>query len=63
MATNDIQSLQAGQGCYTLFLSAQARVLADANVFVFDDSVLPRYRIRDEEKLSEHLDRYIIATT
>jgi folate-binding protein YgfZ len=61
MATNDIQSLQAGQGCYTFFLNAQGRVLADANVFVLEDSLLLDTEPEAKQKLSEHLDKYIIA--
>src|SRR5690349_8930351 len=61
MATNDIQSLSVGQGCYTFFLSAQGRVLADANVFGLEDSILLDTEPEIKQKLSEHLDRYIIA--
>jgi folate-binding protein YgfZ len=61
MATNDIESLQAGQGCYTFFLSAQGRVLADANLFVLEDSLLLDTEPEIKQKLAEHLDKYIIA--
>ena len=61
MSTNHIERLQPGQGCYTFFLNAQGRILADANILCFEDHFLldtePELRV----KLFEHLDRYIIA--
>ncbi|HKD76060.1 MAG TPA: hypothetical protein VKB76_11220, partial [Ktedonobacterales bacterium] len=40
MSTNQIQALQAGEGCYAFFLNAQGRILADANVFCREDGFL-----------------------
>lgn len=61
MSTNHIERLQPGQGCYAFFLNAQGRILAGANILSFEDHFLldtePELRL----KLSEHLDRYIIA--
>lgn len=61
MSTNHVERLKPGQGCYTFFLNAQGRILADANVLCFEDHFLldtePELRV----KLFEHLDRYIIA--
>jgi tRNA-modifying protein YgfZ len=61
MTTNDIQKLVPGQGCYTFFLNAQGRVLADANVFAFGDSYLLDTEAELRGKLHDHLDKYIIA--
>lgn len=61
MTTNDIQKLEAGGGCYTFFLNAQGRILADANVFAFDDSYLLDTEPELGGKLHDHLDKYIIA--
>ena len=33
MTTNHIQELMPGSGCYTFFLTAQGRIIADANIF------------------------------
>ncbi len=61
MTTNDIEKLELGQGCYTFFLNAQGRILADANVFAFHDSYLLDTGPELCGKLHDHLDKYIIA--
>lgn len=61
MATNDIQRLTSWHGCYTFFLNAQGRILADANVFVLDNSYLLDTEPEIGEKLLQHLDQYVIA--
>ncbi|HEY6341409.1 MAG TPA: glycine cleavage T C-terminal barrel domain-containing protein [Bryobacteraceae bacterium] len=61
MSTNQIQELRPGEGCYTFFLSAQGRVLADANLFCFEDRLLLDTEPETRSKLYEHLDHYIIA--
>jgi folate-binding protein YgfZ len=61
MATNDIQRLTSWHGCYTFFLNAQGRILADANVFTFDNSYLLDTEPEIGEKLLRHLDQYVIA--
>ncbi|HEY1754627.1 MAG TPA: glycine cleavage T C-terminal barrel domain-containing protein [Bryobacteraceae bacterium] len=61
MTTNQVQSLRPGQGCYVFFLNAQGRILGDANIFCFADHLLLDTEPETRQKLSEHLDRYIIA--
>jgi folate-binding protein YgfZ len=61
MATNQVQSLRPGQGCYVFFLNAQGRILGDANIFCFADHLLLDTEPETRQKLFEHLDRYIIA--
>jgi tRNA-modifying protein YgfZ len=61
MSTNHVQGLRPGEGFYTFFLSAQGRVLADANLFCFEDQMLLDTEPETRTKLYEHLDRYIIA--
>jgi folate-binding protein YgfZ len=61
MSTNDVQNLHPGQGCYMFFLNAQGRILADANLFCFEDHLLLDVEPETRTKLYEHLDRYIIA--
>jgi folate-binding protein YgfZ len=61
MSTNQVQKLEPGEGCYAFFLNAQGRILADANIFVLEDSVLLDTEPETRQKLREHLDRYIIA--
>lgn len=61
MATNDIQRLGSWHGCYTFFLNAQGRILADANVFALDNSYLLDTEPEIGERLVRHLDQYVIA--
>lgn len=61
MTTNHIEQLQPGQGCYAFFLNAQGRILGDANLLCFEDSLLLDTEPETRVKLFEHLDRYIIA--
>lgn len=61
MTTQNIQQMAAGAGGYTFFLNAQGRILGDANVFRFEDSLLLDTEPETRQKLYEHIDRYIIA--
>jgi aminomethyltransferase len=61
MCTNNIEELQPGTGCYAFFLTAQGRIVADANVFCMPDYLLLDTEPETRERLREHLDRFIIA--
>ena len=61
MTTNHIQQLKPGDGCYAFFLNAQGRILADVNLFCFEDHFLLDTEPETRQKLYDHLDRYIIA--
>ena len=61
MTTNHIQQLRPGEGCYAFFLTAQGRILADANVLVLPDRILLDVEPEVREKLYKHLDKFIIA--
>jgi len=61
MTTQHIEQLNPGEGCYAFFLNAQGRILADVNVFVFNDHILLDTEPETRRKVFEHLDRYIIA--
>lgn len=61
MTTNHIEQLRPGDGCYAFFLNAQGRILGDANILCFEDSVLLDTEPETRVKLFEHLERYIIA--
>lgn len=61
MTTNNIQALQSGEGCYTFFLNAQGRILADANVLCEAESLLLDTEPELREKVFQHLDQFIIA--
>jgi folate-binding protein YgfZ len=61
MTTNQVETLRPGEGCYAFFLSAQGRILADANLLCFEDHFLLDTEPETRTKVYEHLDRYIIA--
>ena len=61
MTTNQIQLLTPGQGCYTFFLNAQGRILADANVLIEEEAILLDTEPETRQKVFQHLDQYIIA--
>lgn len=61
MTSNQVETLQPGEGCYAFFLSAQGRILADVNVLCFEDSFLLDTEPETRTKVYEHLDRYIIV--
>jgi folate-binding protein YgfZ len=61
LTTNHIQQLLPGHGCYTFFLNAQGRILADANLFVFAQHILIDTEPELRQALWDHIDHYIIA--
>src|SRR5258708_14817398 len=61
MTTNHIQKLQPGEGCYAFFLSAQGRIVADANLFLLPDRILLDVEPEIRARLYDHLDKFIIA--
>ncbi len=61
MTTNNIQALTPGEGCYTFFLNAQGRILADANVLCTEDSLLLDTEPETRKQVFQHLDQFIIA--
>ncbi len=61
MSTNDVQHLTPHQGLYAFFLSAVGRILADAYIYNLGDSLFLDTEPETAAKLSEHLDKYIIA--
>ncbi len=61
LSTNHIQQLQPGQGTYAFFLTAQGRILADAHILCFPDSLLLDLEPETREPMMKHIDHYIIA--
>jgi folate-binding protein YgfZ len=61
MTTQHVEQMKPGEGAYAFFLNAQGRILADVNLFCFEDSFLLDTEPETRQKLFEHLDRYIIA--
>jgi aminomethyltransferase len=61
MSTNHVQGLQAGDGLYAFFLTAQGRILADAYIYNLGDAFLLDTEPETAGKLLQHLDSFLIA--
>ena len=61
LTTNSIQDLAAGHGRYAFFLNDKGRILGDAYIYNFGESLLLDTEPETAGKLLAHLDRYIIA--
>lgn len=61
MSTNDVKNLADSAGLYTFFLNDKGRILCDACVYRFPDSILLDTEPETAVLLREHLDAYIIA--
>src|SRR5215203_3315357 len=61
MTTNHIQELLPGSGCYAFFLTAQGRIIADANIFCMPDYLLIDTEPETRQRVLEHLEKFIIA--
>lgn len=61
LATNSVDTLAPGEGCYAFFLNAQGKILGDANVFCLRDELLIDTEPEAATTLLEHIDRHIIA--
>ncbi len=61
MSTNDVNGLTPGQGLVAFFLSAQGRILADANIYNLGEGFFLDTEPELGPKLHDHLERFIIA--
>ena len=61
MSTNHVQELTPGQGCFTFFLTAQGKILSDANIYCQKDSILLDVEPEARQPLLDHLNNFIIA--
>lgn len=61
MLTNDIVALQAGQGCYACYLTAQGRMISDMWVFELGDAMLLTTPAATRETVLSRLDQYIFS--
>jgi glycine cleavage system T protein len=59
--TNDISSLQCGQGCYAALLTPQGRIVADSQVYCLEQSLLLTTDTVLKEKLPSCLRKYLIG--
>jgi folate-binding protein YgfZ len=58
-STNDFNSLKAGQGCETVFVTSTARTIDLATAYVMEDAVLLLVSPNRRTEIMQWLDRYI----
>src|SRR5258707_8469583 len=61
LLTNDIVALKAGQGCYTAYLTAQGRMIADLCVYEIGDVLLLTMSGRVKDSVMAKLDQFIFS--
>jgi folate-binding protein YgfZ len=61
LATNHIQQLRPGENCYTFFLNAQGRILADAYILCREDSLWVDTEAETRGPILQHIEHYVIA--
>jgi folate-binding protein YgfZ len=61
LLTNDIVALQAGQGCYTAYLTAQGRMIADLHVYELGDILLLTLAGGVKDGVLAKLDQFIFS--
>jgi aminomethyltransferase len=61
MCTNHLKQLLPGTGCYAFFLTANGRIIADANIFAMPDYLLIDTEPETRERFQEHIEKFIIA--
>lgn len=59
--TNDIKKLSAGEGCYAALTTAKGKMESDLNVFNLPDELLLDFEPGLTEKISQRLEKYIVA--
>ncbi len=61
MLTNDIEALQAGQGCYAAYLTPQGRMIADLYVYELGDLMLLSVPRAKKDAVLERLHQFIFS--
>jgi tRNA-modifying protein YgfZ len=61
LLTNDIVALKAGEGCYTAYLTAQGRMIADLQVYELGDVILLTMSGGVKDAVLAKLDQFIFS--
>src|SRR6267154_141758 len=61
LMTNDIAALKTGQGCYTAYLTAQGRMIADLYVYELGDVLLLTLHRDVKDAVMTKLDQVIFS--
>lgn len=59
--TNDIKRLQTGEGCYAALVTAKGKMESDLNIYALQDELLLDFEPGLKEKISQRLEKYIVA--
>jgi folate-binding Fe-S cluster repair protein YgfZ len=59
--TNDIRALKQGQGCYAALITAKGKMESDLIVYALEEELLLDFEPGLTAKVSERLEKYIIA--
>jgi len=59
--TNDVKGLRVGEGCYAALITAKGKMESDLNIFCLADELLLDFEPGLTAKISERLEKYIIA--
>ncbi len=59
--TNNVKDLRAGQGCYAALVTAKGKLESDLNIFCLPDELLLDFEPGLTERVTQRLDKYIIA--
>jgi len=59
--TNDIKKLVTGQGCYAAITTAKGKMESDLNIFCLADELLLDFEPALSEKITQRLNKYIVA--
>src|ERR1051326_6096607 len=59
--TNDVKSLRVGDGCYAALVTAKGKMESDLNIYCLQDELLLDFEPALTEKVSQRLEKYIVA--
>lgn len=59
--TNDVQNLKSASGCYAALVNAKAKMESDLYIYRLDDELLLDFEPGYTERVTQRLDKYIIA--
>ncbi|MDR3458044.1 MAG: glycine cleavage T C-terminal barrel domain-containing protein [Verrucomicrobiae bacterium] len=59
--TNDVKKLKPGEGCYAAITTAKGKMESDLNILCLADELLLDFEPGLTEKISQRLDKYIVA--
>src|SRR5262249_12784824 len=59
--TNDVQGLQAGQGCYAVLATAKGKLESDLNIYCLQEELLLDFEPIGIGKVAQRLEKYLVA--